>query len=64
MNNSLITKEEEFVIKNSSTKKTLDLYDFTVECYQTFFKNNISLPKFFQEIKEEGTDSSVFTNLA
>lgn len=36
MNKSMIIKEDEFVIKNFSTKKILGLYYFTVECYKTF----------------------------
>lgn len=36
MNKSMIIKEDEFVIKNFSTKKILGLDFFTVECYQTF----------------------------
>lgn len=36
MNKSMVIKEDEFVIKNFSTKKILGLYYFTVECYKTF----------------------------
>ena len=56
MNNLIINIEIEAVIKNLPQNKTLGLYGFTGEFYQTCRKELMPiLLKLFQKIAEEGT---------